>query len=115
MTDHTADCCAPHPANAARVAIDGVTPAERTAHPHRRGDATTAELLVVGSLITMDDAMPHAEALGCASELGRCRSIVGAGTTADAQLAVYEKHERKEGCELALTAVTDWLATATLQ
>jgi carboxylate-amine ligase len=63
----------------------------------------------------LEEAMPHAEALGCAAQVGRCRAIVGAGTSADAQLAVYEKHERKEGCELALTAVTDWLATATLQ
>ena len=63
----------------------------------------------------LEEAMPHAEALGCAAELGRCRAIVGAGTSADAQLAVYEKHERKEGDAMALTAVTDWLATATLQ
>ena len=87
MTDHTADCCAPHPANAARVAIDGVTPAERTAHPHRRGDATTAELLVVGSLITMDDAMPHAEAMAVAGgrilavgSRGDLETFVGSGT-----------------------------------
>lgn len=63
----------------------------------------------------LEEAMPHAEALGCAAELGRCRAIVDVGTSADAQLAVYEKHQRKEGCEQALTAVTDWLATATLQ
>jgi carboxylate-amine ligase len=63
----------------------------------------------------LEEVMPHAEALSCVAELSRCRAIVGAGTSADAQLAVYEKHEPKEGCEQALTAVTDWLATATLQ
>ena len=68
MTDrpHTADCCAPHPANAARVSLTGVTPAERTAHPNRRENATKAELLVTGRLITMDDARPAAEAMAVA-------------------------------------------------
>jgi carboxylate-amine ligase len=63
----------------------------------------------------LEEVMPHAEALNCVAELNRCRAIVGAGTSADAQLAVFEKHERTDGCEQALTAVTDWLATATLQ
>jgi hypothetical protein len=45
----------------------------------------------------------------------RCRTIVGAGTSADAQLAVYETHEKKEDHSQALQAVKDWLAVATLQ
>src|SRR5262249_21045832 len=36
-----------------------------------------------------DDVRPHAEALGCAAEIHRCHTIVGAGTSADAQLAVF--------------------------
>lgn len=75
------------------------------------GAVTVAEMLEG----VLEGVMPHAEELGCAAEVGRCRSIVGGGTSADAQLAVFEKHERREGCELALNAVTDWLATATLQ
>jgi len=88
MTDHTADCCAPHPANAARVSIDGVAPAGRVAHPHRRESAAKADLLVTGSLITMDDAVRTAEAMavsggrilavGSRSDL---ESFVGPGTT----------------------------------
>ena len=46
----------------------------------------------------------------------RCRAIVDAGTSADAQLAVFDA-ERKQSAsrESALSAVTDWLAAATLQ
>jgi len=63
----------------------------------------------------LEDVMPHARELGCATEVAHCRSIVAGGTSADAQLAVFEKHERKEGCARALDAVTDWLTQATLQ
>jgi carboxylate-amine ligase len=63
----------------------------------------------------IEAAMPHAEALGCAPQLRRCRAIVGGGTSADAQLAVYAAHEPKEGGTRALAAVNDWIATATLQ
>jgi carboxylate-amine ligase len=63
----------------------------------------------------LETVMPHAEALGCDRYVHHCRAIVGGGTSADAQLAVYASHEKHHGCELALTAVTDWLATATLQ
>ena len=72
------DCCTPHPANAARVALDGVGAAERTAHPHRRENAAKAELLVTGSLVTMDDAQPTAEAMAVAG--GR---ILAVGSRAD--------------------------------
>ena len=88
MTEHIADCCAPHPANAARVSIDSVASADRTAHPHRRGSGQKADLLVTGSLITMDDTRPRAEAMAVAA--GRIlavgsradmESFVGPGTT----------------------------------
>lgn len=72
------DCCAPHPANAARVDISEVASAARSVHPHRRGDAERADLLVVGSLITMDDAQPRAEAMAVAD--GR---IVAVGTRSE--------------------------------
>jgi hypothetical protein len=45
----------------------------------------------------------------------RCRTIVGSGTSADAQMAVYEKFGKTEGRARALTAVTDWLVATTLQ
>jgi carboxylate-amine ligase len=63
----------------------------------------------------IEETTQDAEALGCLPELRRCRAIVGAGTSADVQLAVYEAHERKEDPAQALRAVTDWIAVATLQ
>jgi carboxylate-amine ligase len=56
-----------------------------------------------------------ADALGCLSTVERCRTIVGAGTSADAQMAVFEAHGKTEGRARALEAVKDWLALATLQ
>jgi len=64
---------------------------------------------------TLEAVLPHAEVLGCAAQVRRCRAIVGGGTSADAQLAVYAAHEPKEGGARALEAVNDWIATATLQ
>lgn len=80
MPDHShiTGCCAPHPANAARVSLTGVTPAERTVHPHRGVAAGKAELLVTGSLITGDDSRPRAEAMAVAA--GR---ILAVGSRAD--------------------------------
>jgi len=63
----------------------------------------------------LTDVLLHAEALGCAAQVRHCRAIVGGGTSADAQLAVYAQHEGRVGNQRALSAVTDWLATATLQ
>jgi predicted amidohydrolase YtcJ len=74
----SAGCCQPHPANAARVSLAGVAPAERTARPHRREKADKAELLVTGSLITMDDSRPSADAMAVAQ--GR---ILAVGSRAD--------------------------------
>ena len=80
MTDHVhaAGCCAPHPANAARLTLTGVSPADRAAQPHRREGAGKADLLVTGSLITMDEAQPKAEAMAIAA--GR---ILAVGSRAD--------------------------------
>jgi carboxylate-amine ligase len=63
----------------------------------------------------VDETLEDAEALGCAEELSHCRTIVAAGTSADAQLAVFAAHEKSRSRNDALAAVTDWLATATLQ
>jgi carboxylate-amine ligase len=91
---------------AQRYGIDGTF-----VNGHNRGAVSVAYLLEQ----VLDSVMPHAEALHCAKYVRRCRAIVGGGTSADAQLAVYAVHEKSEGGELALTAVADWLATATLQ
>lgn len=80
MTEHshTGGCCAPHPANAARVSLSGVGPAERAAQPRRQEKADKAELLVTGSLITLDPAAPRAEAMAVSK--GR---ILAVGSRAD--------------------------------
>jgi len=75
------------------------------------GAVTVAEMLERVIAETAADA----EALGCSAEINRCRAIVGAGTSADAQLAVFEAHKRGGSHEAALRAVTDWIAAATLQ
>ena len=93
MTDNrgstpAAGCCAPHPANAARVSLDGVAAAPRAVQPRRGGNAGKADLLVTGSLLTMDKAQPTAEAMAVAN--GRILAVgsrsdletfVGPGTT----------------------------------
>ncbi len=83
MTDHPADCCAPHPANTARVSLSGVAPATRSPSPHRRENTDQAELLVTGSLVTMDDAHPRAEAMAVAQ--GR---ILAVGSRSDLETFV---------------------------
>jgi carboxylate-amine ligase len=63
----------------------------------------------------IEDTSEDAEALGCLAELQRCRTIVSSGTSADSQMAIYEKIGKTEGRARALSAVTDWLAATTLQ
>jgi glutamate---cysteine ligase / carboxylate-amine ligase len=64
---------------------------------------------------TIEDVAPHAEALQCMAEIDRCRKIVAAGTSADAQLAVFNAPDKRRDRARALDAVTDWIAAATLQ
>jgi len=75
------------------------------------GAVTVAEMLDR----VIEDTLSDAEALGCGEEIRRCRAIVGAGTSADAQLAVFEAHKPADRRAEALSAVTDWIAGATLQ
>ena len=64
----------------------------------------------------IEEVAADAEELGCLPEVRRCRGIAGAGTSADAQIAVFETHQgRAESKEESLRAVTDWIAVATLQ
>ena len=63
----------------------------------------------------LDDVLPDAEALGCVPEVLRCRAIANGGTSADAQLAVFDAETKSAGRGAALAAVSDWLAAATLQ
>ncbi len=74
------------------------------------GAVTVAEMLEH----VIADTAADAEALGCTAQIARCREIVGSGTSADVQLAVFEA-QKTAGRECALKAVTDWIASATLQ
>jgi carboxylate-amine ligase len=57
-----------------------------------------------------------AKALDCVDELLHCRAIINSGTSADAQLAVFEAAQgHSDNRSDALRAVTDWIAEATLQ
>ena len=65
---------------------------------------------------TIEEVERDANALGCLKEVQHCRTIVGNGTSADTQLAVFEKAQgRSDRPSEALRAVTDWIAEATLQ
>ena len=76
------------------------------------GAITVAEMLDQ----TLHDIQRDAEALDCLAEVEHCRTIVGSGTSADTQLAVYEEAGRhSDGRADALRAVTEWVADATLQ
>jgi len=75
------------------------------------GAVTVAEMLER----VIEDTAADAVALGCAAEINRCRTIAGAGTSADAQLAVFEAHAQSAGRDGALRAVSEWIAAATLQ
>jgi glutamate---cysteine ligase / carboxylate-amine ligase len=60
------------------------------------------------------DITPDAKALDCMTEVEHCWQIVKSGTSADRQLAVFAMHEKCEGRARALSAVTDWIAAASL-
>lgn len=75
------------------------------------GAVTVRELLDRVIAMTADDAL----ALDCEPEVRHCRTIACAGTSADAQLAIYDAHCISEDRDGALRAVTDWIAHATLQ
>jgi glutamate---cysteine ligase / carboxylate-amine ligase len=76
-----------------------------------RGAVTIAQML--DDIVA--DIAADAAALGCADELRRCQAIAAGGTSADAQLAVFEAHLKDHSHGEALRAVTDWIAKATLQ
>jgi carboxylate-amine ligase len=62
----------------------------------------------------LHETAEDAAALDCAAELERCRAIVANGTSADVQLAIYERHEQA-GHRAALRAVAQWLRRETLE
>jgi len=64
----------------------------------------------------IEETRRDAEALGCVDEVEHCRTIADFGTSADAQLAVFEQaHGISAGGADPLSAVNEWIAEATLQ
>lgn len=61
----------------------------------------------------LSDVAASAAELDCLAEIGHCRDILRRGTSAEAQLGIYLKHEA-EGNERALRAVVEWIARETL-
>ncbi len=57
------------------------------------GDGATSVAEMLDQLI--DEITPDAESLGCLPEVKHCRAIVDAGTSADAQIAVFKDKEGK--------------------
>ena len=80
---------------------------------HRRdGAVTVAEMLER----VIDDTAADAEALGCAAEINRCRTIVGRRHVGGRPArGVRGPPGTQEGHDEALRAVSDWIAAATLQ
>jgi carboxylate-amine ligase len=73
--------------------------------------------VTVGEMLerVIEETALDAATLDCTDEIGHCRKIVGGGTSADAQLAVFEEQRGRKSRKEALQAVTDWLAGATLR
>jgi glutamate---cysteine ligase / carboxylate-amine ligase len=73
--------------------------------------------VTVGEMLerVIEETAADAEALGCAEEIAHCRKIVGGGTSADTQLAVFKEEHERSNRKGALQAVTDWIVGATLR
>src|SRR5215471_9079965 len=55
-----------------------------------------------------EETAADAEALDCTKQIERCRTIVRKGTSADAQLAVFDAHDTSHDHDAALRAVSKW-------
>jgi glutamate---cysteine ligase / carboxylate-amine ligase len=73
--------------------------------------------VTVGEMLerVIEETAADAEALGCAEEIAQCRKIVGGGTSADTQLAVFKEERERSNRKEALQAVTDWIVGATIR
>lgn len=76
--------------------------------------ATRAGPLPIGRVLNdlIDQMSEDIDALGCSREIQHCHTIISGGTSADAQLKVYQEREH-EGISRAMTAVADWVAETT--
>jgi carboxylate-amine ligase len=88
--------------HAQRFGVEGVFASET-------GPVSVAKMLDDVIAITAEDA----SALGCSSEVERCRAIIADGTSAHKQLKIF-REQRHLGTHAALKSVADWIARETL-
>ena len=74
----------------------------------RNGSITVAEMLEH----VIAEVTPDAQALGCLDAVQDCRRIVERGTSADCQLAIYDRYAGNP--EQALRQVAEWIAETTV-
>jgi carboxylate-amine ligase len=75
----------------------------------KEGPLTVGEFLDKAIALTGEDA----ELLGCAAEIGHCREIVAQGTSADAQLQIFQAENQANGEKAAFAKVVGWIARNT--
>jgi carboxylate-amine ligase len=110
--------------NADLTVVDGAITIENKWRAQRYGihgsfvDRPTRRAVTVPEYVEnlIDRLADDARALGCENELASARSILQQGTSADIQVAVFREAEHRTGSRAeALSAVTGWLAEATLE
>ena len=75
----------------------------------KEGPLTVGEFLDKAIALTEEDA----KLLGCAAEISHCREIVAQGTSADAQLKIFQAENQAAGEEAAFAKVVGWIAQNT--
>lgn len=77
--------------------------------------ATPEGPLTVGEFLDRAIALceEDAKVLNCAEEVAYCRTIVAQGTSADAQIKLFQAESRQGGDEAALAKVVQWIAQNT--
>lgn len=75
------------------------------------GPVPVSEVLEQAIALTVEDA----EELGCTGEVARCRAIIAEGTSADAQVDIFEARSPTDGEEAALAEVVRWIADNTIR
>src|SRR5262249_55247303 len=82
------------------IAVENKCQAQRHGGPStfvtEEGPVTVGQMLER----VIDEIAPDAAALGCSAEISRCRAIVDSGTSADAQLAVFDLQREKKSREV---------------
>jgi carboxylate-amine ligase len=73
------------------------------------GPLTVSEFLDKAIALTEEDA----KLLDCTAEIEHCRSILSRGTSAEAQLKLFQSESQAAGEEAAFTKVIGWLAENT--